>query len=232
MTKKHALYSSSSLERLRLCPPSARLSSGIEGKTSAAAEKGTRIHALAEKLLLGVISEGSPDELEAANKYAEFIWDLTGDDELHVEVNVTEGLVIYHPSLGGSADAVIIRPDELVVCDLKTGKGIVDAEENSQLLTYCLGALNKFGWKGIRIVSLYIYQNGKVSNISYQVNRMSEWARELVKITQAADNPFETPNPGPKQCQFCRARPKCPAWNDLATASAQNDFGGKNNDLF
>lgn len=220
----HAKYSASSLERLKLCPASARLADGIPGKTSEAAERGTRIHGYAEQYLKGENPIGVVDELEMALEYAEFVESLVGDDELFVEVDVTDGLRHLNPNFGGSSDAIIKRGDELVCIDLKTGNKAVHAEENPQALTYALGALNKLGWGGIRIVSLYIWQPGNISSITYQVSRLHEWERELVAIGNAADNPFAQPVPGTKQCFFCRAKPTCHALHDKAVEVAKNDF--------
>lgn len=220
----HAKYSASSLDRLRLCPASARMAEGIENKSSEAAERGTRIHGYAEQYLNGETPTGLQDELDMALEYSDFVESLVGDDELFVEVDVTDGLRHLNPNFGGSSDAVIRRSDELVVIDLKTGNKPVQAEENPQALTYALGALNKLGWDGIRIVTLCIWQPGNISSISYQVKRMHEWERELVAIGNAADNPFEQPKPGAKQCYFCRAKPTCHALHDKAVEVAKSDF--------
>jgi len=222
----HAIYSASSLERLSICPASARISAGIESSSSPAAERGTRIHALAEAILMGEAIDNTVDmdELAMANEYVEFVESLVADGELHVEVSVTEYLKAYNEHFGGTADAVIHHGEVLDVIDLKTGTAHVKVLENKQLLTYALGAINKFGWNGIERVRLHIWQPNNVSTVSYPISRMKEWEAELVKIGQAADDPFSKAVPSAKGCFFCAGKAKCDAIRDKALEAAKQDF--------
>jgi hypothetical protein len=222
----HTLYSASSLERLAICPASARMSAGIESTTSAAAERGTRIHALAEATLLGqpIDNTADMDELAVAQQYVEFIEDLVGDGELHVEVSVTESLKMYNEHFGGTADAVIVHKGRMDVVDLKTGSAAVSPSDNKQLLTYALGALNKFGWTGIQAVRLHIWQPSNIGSVEYSIKRMKEWEAELVKIGQRADDPFAKPVPSAKGCFYCAGKVKCEAIKEKALESAKQDF--------
>jgi RecB family exonuclease len=43
----------------------------------------------------------------------------------------------------GTADAIVVGDGELTIVDLKTGFRPVDATNNTQLMTYALGALAK-----------------------------------------------------------------------------------------
>lgn len=222
----HTLYSASSLERLAICPASARISMGIESTSSPAAERGTRIHALAEAILLGqpIDNTADMDELAMANEYVEFVEALVRDGQLHVEVSVAEQLKMYNEHFGGTADAVIHHGELLEVIDLKTGNSPVQVRENKQLLTYALGAVNKVGWTGIKKVRLHIWQPGNISSVEYPIARMKEWEAELVKIGQAADDPFAKANPYPKACFFCAGKAKCEAIKEKALAVAKQDF--------
>lgn len=222
----HAIYSASSLERLSICPASARISAGIESTSSEAAQRGTRIHALAEAILMGepIDNTADMDELAMANEYTEFIESLIGEDLVMVEVDVTEHLKMYNENFGGTADAVIVHGDIVEVVDLKTGRAPVQVRENKQLLTYTLGALNKFGWKGVKKVRLHIWQPGNISSVEYPISRMKEWEAELVKIGQAADDPFAKAVPSAKGCFFCAGKAKCDAIRDKAMEAAKQDF--------
>jgi hypothetical protein len=49
------------------------------------------------------------------------------------------------PDVWGTADAIIIGKNRLVVCDLISGKFPVEAKDNTQLMIYGLGALSRYG---------------------------------------------------------------------------------------
>jgi hypothetical protein len=114
------------------------------------------------------------------------------------------------------------------VIDLKAGKGIpVEAESNTQAILYALGALNDFGLiYDIHTVTVHIVQP--------RLNNYSEWALtkdELLKwgerIKQAADAALEDDaprTPGEKQCQWCKAKAKCPALMQLTEKVLMSDF--------
>ncbi len=228
----HTLYSASSLDRLALCPPSARLGKDIPDTSSIHAEKGTRIHELGEMLLTGEsvdIVGIDADELQIATKYAEYVWEVAGEDGvIYVEESFHDALAKYHPELGGTADTVIIIGDELHVIDLKTGKAAVQAMENKQMLTYALGALEHHGINKFSVVHLHIYQPGNISHVSYPATRIKSWANELIEIAKRADDPFEKPNPSAKACHFCKAKTVCPAIREKAITNAQQDFAENN----
>ena len=226
----HTLYSASSLDRLALCPPSARLGKDIPDTSSVHAEKGTRIHALGELILLGKDdTEGYPEGTEKeealmARAYAEYVWEVAGiSGTIYVEESFHKELAIYHPDLGGTADAVVIDGRDIHIIDLKTGKTPVYAEENKQMLTYALGALTKHGFN-FDNVHLHIYQPSNISHAICEPHDINLWLTELLEIAQRADDPFEQPNPTATGCYFCKAKTVCPAIREKAIVSAQQDF--------
>jgi RecB family exonuclease len=224
---EHSLYSASSLDRLALCPPSARMSKDIPDNQSKDAERGTRIHSLGEMVLAGEdidIVGVDADEVSLAKAYAEYVWDVAGEDgTVYIEESYRDSLSIYHPDLGGTADAVIINGDDIHVIDLKTGRTPVKAEGNKQMLTYALGALTKHGFN-FKFVTLHIYQPGNVSKQVYTPNDINLWSAELLEIVKKADDPFEKPNPTAKGCFYCKAKTICPAIREKALEAAKQDF--------
>ena len=222
----HALYSASSLDRLAVCPISARLAEGVVEPRSPAAEKGTRIHAIAEKILTGeAIPAGSfEDEIHMAMQYTAFVEDMLGDGDIYVEVDLSPALKMYNPSFGGTADAVIRHNEIMDVIDLKTGTQHITPKENKQLLTYGLGALDTLSWIGVKKVRLHIWQPGNVSSVEYPVQRLKDWAKELVAIGNAADDPFAKAVPTKKGCYYCKGKAKCDALRELAVQSARQEF--------
>lgn len=232
----HSLYSASSLDRLAICPPSARLSKDIPEIQNKDAERGTRIHALGELILLGKDdTDGFPDgveqeDIDIARGYAEYVWDVADiAGTIYVEESFRDALAIIHPDLGGTADAVVVCGRDLHIIDLKTGRNPIDAKENKQMLTYGLGALQKHGINKFDNVHLHIYQPNNISKVTYPLERMADWAIELKVIAKRADDPFEKPVPHAKACYYCKAKPVCPAMREKALDAAKQDFA--DNDL-
>lgn len=227
----HTLYSASSLDRLAICPPSARLSKDIPEMQSKDAERGTRIHTAGEALLLGnPVDVLDDDEYAIAKSYAEYVWDLAGDEGvIHVEAEFHKELGLYNPNFGGTADAVVIVGRNLHIIDLKSGRTPVQAKENKQMLTYALGAWDRYGRTNFDFIHLHIFQPSNVSTIVYGADRMLRWIEELIEIGNKADDPFEPSVPDAKACYFCKAKPVCPAMREKSLEAAKQDFA--DNDL-
>jgi RecB family exonuclease len=227
----HTLYSASSLDRLALCPPSARMSKDIPDNQSKDAERGTRIHSLGEMILAGEdisIVGIDAEEMNLAKAYAEYVWEVAGEDgTVFVEESFHDTLSIYHPDLGGTADAVIINGKDIHIIDLKTGRSPVQAEGNKQMLTYALGALTKHGFN-FDNVHLHIYQPNNISKQIYKTSDINQWSQTLLEITKRADDPFEKPNPTAKGCFFCKAKTICPAIREKTLEQAKQDFSTNN----
>lgn len=171
--------------------------------------------------------------VEAVGQYVETVWSLATGKELLVEQRVDFSDVIGVENSFGTADAVILTPDELQIHDLKYGKGVkVDAENNEQLQLYALGALDQFSMLyDFKTVRLFIHQP--------RLNHVSEWALtvdELIAFGERAKEaaaeavvvcsiaecegadtlPITCFNPGEKQCRFCKAK------GGLCAAEAQH----------
>ncbi|MGV2935404.1 DUF2800 domain-containing protein [Providencia sp. AGC89] len=184
-----------------------------------------------------LLKAGTPrvDEemVEAVGQYVETVWSLATGKELLVEQRVDFSDVIGVENSFGTADAVILTPDELQIHDLKYGKGVkVDAENNEQLQLYALGALDQFSMLyDFKTVRLFIHQP--------RLNHVSEWALtvdELIAFGERAKEaaaeavvvcsiaecegadtlPITCFNPGEKQCRFCKAK------GGLCAAEAQH----------
>lgn len=231
MTTTHTLYSASSLDRLALCPPSARLSMDIPETVSVHAEKGTRIHELGEMLLAGEdinIVGIDADELNVAKAYAEYVWEVAGETGvIYIEESFHKELAIYHEHLGGTADAVVIDGKDIHIIDLKSGRTSVSAKSNKQMMTYALGALTKHGFN-FDNVHLHIYQPNNISHEVYTTDAINLWSADLIEIAKRADDPFERPNPTAKGCHFCKAKTVCPAMHEKAIENAKQDFAENN----
>jgi hypothetical protein len=203
------------------------MSIGIEDKPSKDAERGTRIHAIGEALLLGgaIPSVEADDEYTIAKQYAEYVWEVAGDEGvIHVEQEFHDELGLYNQNFGGTADAVVEVGRHLHIIDLKSGRTPVPAKDNKQMLTYALGAWDKFGRDRFDLIHLHIFQPNNVSHEVYGKDRLYRWVTELVQIGNRADDPFEKPNPSAKACHFCKAKTICPAIREKVLESAKQDF--------
>jgi len=259
----HAKLSPSSAERWMICPGSVALCEGIPDRSSAYADEGTAAHEMAEIILTGDLPaelnesmtplthpeaqalvgrkaengvEFTQDMLTDVLKYTDFIADLVASTggELHVEQKLPIEQWTREEGARGTADAVIITADELIVCDLKFGRGVeVSPENNKQLMIYALAALAKFGDEFNRIqvstnndsawaqafdrVRLIIAQprigdrNGRWEEWTLSVEALQNFGARVSNAaieTTRKDPPLV---PSEKGCQFCRAKSICPA---------------------
>jgi len=163
-TPAHYRLSPSSSKRWIACPGSAQ--ADLEDRESEASREGTLAHALGYATLTGT---ELPDELrgEAAALnlsadqqkemaehvlgYVKFIQELPGDKQYEVKL---ASLCI--PDFGGTIDCLRLDGDMMHVIDLKYGFGRVQAEGNTQLLSYLCLAREHF--EGARRYAGTIYQ--------------------------------------------------------------------------
>ena len=113
----------------------------------------------------------------------------------------------------GTGDCVVIADGTLHIVDYKHGQGIlVEAEDNSQMKLYALGALELFdGIYDVDRVSMTIYQPRRDNISTHTVFKESlyQWADEILKptaeIAYAGGGEY---NCG-EWCQFCKAKHEC-----------------------
>lgn len=245
---KHAVLSASGAYRWLACPGSIRLCDGLPQTTSIYAQEGTAAHKVAEKclrmeswkaadLLGGIISvDGKPfdvtqDMVDAVQVYLDTIKadfeqggrDLMWEHQFHLNW--------LYPDLYGTNDALISEPFGLLrVYDYKHGAGVaVEAEDNSQLMYYALGAIGPKGG-GFEEVELVIVQpravhpDGPIRRCRMPVGDLLKWANEvLLPGAKATENPG-APLVSGDHCRFCNALAHCPAQREMALSVAQDLF--------
>lgn len=133
----HAELSPSSAARWMTCPGSVALCRGIEDKGSRYADEGTAAHELAERILKGedgaalvggMAENGLPftaEMLVDVRKYTDYVQNLveTTGGTLFVEEKLPLDHITGETGARGTADAVVITDDEIIVIDLKFGMG-------------------------------------------------------------------------------------------------------------
>lgn len=227
--RAHARMSASKIARVAVCPGSLLAEEGLPNSTSEAAQRGTDIHEIAEKILRQQPVTGADDDLLViAQKYVTTALYQTSHAKKHyIELDVTEALKTIHPSLGGTADLVAIGGGVMTVCDLKTGRIEVSPENNLQLMTYALGAAIALKAPETVQVRLAIYQpdHGGWREWSCTHADLMEWKDKLLALAIAAHQPDAPKNPEESACKYCRAKTSCDALRSRAVNAAKTEFG-------
>jgi len=240
MAIKQLNLRASAASRWIACPASARLSAQmpyVEG--GEAAKIGTAIHALAETCFqldsdpmksVGTVVEGitmTEENCEMALEHLKAIWAM--EDELGKGSVTVEKFLPYQDTskvkVGGTTDVIGIskKKRKLIIADLKTGRGYVDAD-NDQLRLYGLAALEAGQlYQDIDTVELWIIQphHGETRKHSMTTQELVDWEHYvLIPAIENALNPLFQPVPSDSACQYCNARTICPAQTNLAEVVA------------
>ena len=123
----------------------------------------------------------------------------------------------YAPGGFGTADCIMIGGDRIVICDYKNGAGVpVEAENNSQMMLYALGALQTFRaiyGDTIQQAHLVIIQPhaGGVKEWDTTVDELVHWGREVVVPSAQRALAGEDPACPGDWCRFCRGKSQCAA---------------------
>jgi hypothetical protein len=233
----HAKLSPSSAVRWMTCPGSVTLSEGIEDKSSSNADEGTMMHAFAAKCLetgtdaLGYVGQTDKETgliLQAkqcldVQFYVDHVREIVAatGGALAVEQSLPIGWMTGEEGAHGTADAVIVTPDELIIVDAKFGYKEVEADENPQLMIYAAAAFDElkvaYDFQRVRVV---ISQPRLLAKPEFSFS-MDELYRFRIKMSFAAEYTRHNPDkyvPSEKACQWCRAKAICPALREQSLA--------------
>ena len=248
----HAKLAPSSAHRWMRCPGSVALEAACPEAASEYAAEGTAAHALAAMALtdgsdaaayLGCVIQVNGSDLEVTDdmaghvqKYLDYVRAIGG--ALMVEQRLSIEAVTDEPGATGTPDAVIVAGDELVIADLKYGRGVrVNADRNPQLAIYALAALDELGFMGD-------FERVRLAIVQPRLDHVSEWvcgaqelrAMHVNTIAPRAEIALQFINrspadvwvddlaPGDEQCRFCRAQASCPALTGHVLATVADDF--------
>ena len=209
------------------CPASVRLCADIPYQPAGeAAQIGPAIHEVAETAFLTnssphdwigktvkdiVITEQNAD---FAMAHVNHIRDL----ELRLgTLKVEQYVTVYKDKeieLGGTADVVAWNDEKstLVIADLKTGRGYVDADSD-QMKIYAIGAMRhaKTEFSNIEL-SIIQPHHGEPRTFKITFKELNEWAAtKLTPAIQAIKKGDTEPTPTEDGCQWCPAKAICPA---------------------
>lgn len=175
------------------------------GPEAGAHESGARLFVVDQDMALAV------------GDYIDYVRDVvkaTGGTLL-VEQRLPIEDITGEPGAHGTSDVVILAGRELIVIDLKFGRGVpVDAEDNEQLQIYALAAFREFSLaQDFDTVRMVIHQPrlGAVSEAVMSVDDLADFGE---RVTEAANYTREFDpllNPSEKACRWCKAKATCPA---------------------
>lgn len=221
---KHARLSPSSSSRWLSCTASVGASEKYENKSNSASVWGTNVHYLGELLLnkcelmvgdihteQGVTFAVDKEMLQCAEEYVDYVNSFIDKNSV---VLIEEQFDLSEISEGqfGTSDATVLNDTHLHVMDLKTGHGIVKAENNTQLMLYAIGAVAELeDIYNIDTITLHIVQTraGHIDTweLHYEdLMKFKEFARRQARDIIIGKTEF---NPTQKACQWCLHQTNC-----------------------
>ena len=227
---EHAKLSPSGASRWATCPASLNKSLLYENKTNPQAQWGTVVHDLGEKMLKNKnidVDSYEEEQLEVASEYADYCNSVMGKAPV-VLIEEKFDLSCISPNTFGTGDCTILNEDgTLHVIDLKTGRNLVYADNNWQLMLYGIGAIEELKMLyTITSVKLHIVQNrvGHIDTWELSVDALmefKEWIIGRAKLALSDNAPF---NPEEKACQYCPHQQNCNALYEHVTTVITGDF--------
>jgi hypothetical protein len=162
------------------------------------------------------------ENCDFALQHLQAIWKI--EDELGAGSVEVEQFIPYQDTqvckVGGTTDVIGISKEKrkLIIADLKTGRGYVDAD-SEQLKLYALSALNQNNlFRDISTVELWIIQpyHGEIRKHSMSIQELVDWEHYiLTPAIENALNPAFPPVPSDSACQYCPAKTICPAQQQI-----------------
>lgn len=217
----HAKHGPSTLKYKEICP-------GWKSRegTNRAAETGTRVHEAVEKEDPSLLHDDWDRMLyerclEALGHIVrKHRMDKPGENhkEITLDIDLGDGLATY-----GTADRLMVRGNEAVMIDWKTGRGqIDDASVNTQAQAYTLGVFQRFPevdrvhfWFVIPQrdeVSFHTYTREDVPRITLRLSTVIRRAEAVERVWDARGGmPSDMLNPHSGVCDWCSNQWRCKA---------------------
>lgn len=233
--REHARLSASASHRWLNCPGSLLLEEQYPEQTSEYAEEGELAHEVAEAKASRYYIKGYGDvtlkkamaELKKnkfwnkdmdgyTDAYLNYLKTLSNgmEGKPYVAIEKRVNYDKYAKGGFGTADCIMIQGDTIHICDFKYGKGVrVEAEENTQLMLYALGAHSEYGF-------IYPIKKTVPHIIQPRLNNCSSWVtsiEDLLKFGKYVKKQSDLALSGEgefvpgEHCRFCKAKATCKA---------------------
>ena len=238
--RAHAVLSASGAYRWMNCIPSARLEEQFPNESSIYAQMGTAVHEFCEYLVRKDLHQRvkmpqSEFYTEEAMRNAEIYREFVAEAVAKLEQEGLVPLVLVEEKLNfsnivpqgyGTGDCLILAKGKIHVIDYKNGHHMVNADHNSQLMLYGLGALNMYDYLfDVEEVTLSIVQPNveNISSFTCSKQELLEWGEKVKPIAKLAYEGKGEQKAG-EWCFFCRAKPVCKACKEEALALCKEEF--------
>ncbi len=240
---EHARLSFSAAERWLRCPASVNMTKDLrESEASEAAKEGTIAHAWLEKSLNNWVITGDTtiicddpemgDHLQKCMDYVLQRYDEIpgGNKKIEFEVRVDLHYMSNRDDMWGTGDVIISTDMYIDVIDLKYGRGIFVQSDTPQNRLYGLAKMAMFmkeskgdvPWTSIRSTIMqprFPDKDGEIFRYEdFYPDALMTWFEEEVMVKAGQTDEPGKPVAGTKQCQWCLAKPTCPAAESKAKA--------------
>lgn len=241
---KHAFLSASASHRWLNCPPSAKLCEGIADQSSPYAQEGTDCHELFAYLVEKALGKDIQDPTEnltycnaemqnCAEEYCSYVMErleaakeYCADPMVFIEQRLDFSRWVENGF--GTGDCVILADKVLQIIDYKHGLGVlVEADENSQMMCYALGALEAFdGIYDIEQITMTIFQprRDNISTWTCSKADLLSWANDVLAPTAALAYDGKGEFKAGDHCQFCKVKATCRKRAEFNLEMAKYDF--------
>jgi hypothetical protein len=211
------------------------------GESSPYAEEGTVAHETLYTALgmdnpfdVNFTTDEEEKALPVAFEWVETMLTLYSEAKLHREIAVDPKRFVRTTHCKGTADIIIpVEFGPLIVADYKHGIGVVvEAIDNTQLLLYALGALDRFeklGYIFTEIVMVVIqprayHPSGPIREWRITYKEAMNWAKFLASRAHEALGPNPIFRPSEDACRFCPAAGVCRHLAEYALGKARTVF--------
>ena len=222
-SRDHAEFSPSSLKYVADC-------SGYNGRegTSAAAEKGTRIHEALEVRDPSALHDEEEQEIyeQIVRDEDDFLQTVIGDEERTEYNEVAVDVELEGTSTWGTCDRLTIYGNKAVMGDYKTGLSIIDhPNKNWQAKAYTVGAFQRFPDVQTITFVFYIPVRNEVLHGEFKRKDLPDLIKELTYVIKSGEltrpqwegGTPELSSLSPNiNCRFCAYEDRCPALGAIA----------------
>lgn len=176
------------------------------------------------------------DMVRYVQDYIDLVRDIqqTTNGDLLVEQKLSLEHLTGEKDATGTADAVILTDEQIIIIDLKYGQGNkIFAENNTQLMIYGLAAVEAYSLVGdYESVRLIISQPrlNHVDEWVVSIDELNEFAKRVsntAKLINTLDEDSDLTdllNPSQDACRYCKASAECKAQAEYVHKSVAAEF--------